>query len=126
MNHIRPIFLSAAALLALSFAGCMASDSASLETDRAPTEIRTDADRQAAYNRGLGAGGSVPDATPGRVPQVREQAAAGGGRQRIETINTNDANNTSQETRMLRIKGNPSSTFSDSSGGRPIPPPPQP
>ena len=125
MNHTRPFLPVAAALLALSLAGCMASDSTAIETDRAPTEIRTDADRQAAYNRGLGAGGAVPDATPGRVPQVREQAASGGGRQRIESINTNDANNTSQETRMMRIKGNPSSTFSDSTG-RPIPPPPQP
>lgn len=125
MNPVRSLYLSAAALLALSLPACTAADTAA-EVDRAPTEIRTDADRQAAYNRGLGAGGAVPDATPGRIPQVREQAAASGGRQRIESVNTNDPNNTSQETRMLRIKGNPSSTFSDSSGGRPIPPPPQP
>lgn len=100
------LILPAVATLALSLAGCMASDTAA-EMDSAPAEIRTDADRQAAYNRGLGAGGATPDATPGVVPQVREQAAAGGGRQRIESINTNDPNTTSPETRMRRIQGNP-------------------
>lgn len=97
---------------ALALPACTASDT-SAEIDRAPTEIRTDADRQAAYNRGLGAGGAVPDATPGRVPQVREQAAASGGRQRIESVNTNDPNNTPQETRMRRIQGNPNITTTD-------------
>ncbi|UYZ57526.1 hypothetical protein [Hymenobacter latericus] len=98
-----PIYLSAFLLIGLG--ACSSADNA-LETDRAPTEIRTDADRQAAYNRGLGSGSSVPDATPGRVPQVREQAAASGGRQRIETVNTNAPNNTTQEERVRRIQGN--------------------
>ncbi|KUG09473.1 hypothetical protein [Solirubrum puertoriconensis] len=97
------IYLGAFSLTGLG--ACSSTDSA-LETDRAPSEIRTDADRQAAYNRGLGTGNSVPDATPGRVPQVREQAAASGGRQRIESVNTNAPNNTTQEERMLRIQGN--------------------
>jgi hypothetical protein len=110
--YSRYILAAALPLLGL-LPACTSSDSA-LEADRAPTEIRTDADRQAAYNRGLGAGGSVPDATPGRVPQVREQAAASGGRQRIESVNTNDPNNTPQEARMRRIQGNPNVGVTDS------------
>ncbi|GAB2957832.1 hypothetical protein GCM10027048_25680 [Hymenobacter coalescens] len=85
-----------------------------MEADRAPAEINSDADRQAAYNRGVGTGSATPDATPGRVPQVREQAAASGGRQRIESVNTNDPNNTTQEERMRRIQGNPGVTGTDS------------
>ncbi|MCC3158883.1 hypothetical protein LJ737_16695 [Hymenobacter sp. 15J16-1T3B] len=112
MTSCRYLTLAVAGLLALGLGACTASDSA-VETDRAPTEIRSDADRQAAYNRGIGAGGAAPDATPYRVPQVREQAAASGGRQRIETINTNDPNNTTQETRMRRIQGNPNITTTD-------------
>lgn len=119
MYSRRPIPLSAvAALLALSLPACTASDSAALETDRAPTEIRTDADRQAAYNQGRGAGAAIPDATPGRVPQLREQAAASGGQQRIESINTNDANNTPQETRMRRVQGNPNVIVTDTMTNR--------
>ncbi|OON67401.1 hypothetical protein [Hymenobacter sp. CRA2] len=113
MNLPFRFALLAASAGAAFLGACSASDTA-LETDRAPTEIRTDADRQAAYNRGIGTGSSAPDATPGRVPQVREQAAATGGRQRIESINTNDPNNTSQETRMRRIQGNSTIIISDS------------
>jgi hypothetical protein len=106
MNSPRRLFLYLVALPLLWLAACTSSDSA-LEADRAPTVIRTDADRQAAYNRGLGTGNAVPDATPRRIPQVREQAAASGARQRIETVNTNAPNNTSPEERMRRIQGNP-------------------
>ncbi|GAA4372640.1 hypothetical protein GCM10023186_02380 [Hymenobacter koreensis] len=94
-----------AVLLCWLGAACTTSDQ-SAEVDRAPTEIRTDADRQAAYNNGVGTG-TQPDATPNRVPQVREQAAATGARQRIESVNTNDPNLSTPEERVRRIQGNP-------------------
>ncbi|WP_400192097.1 hypothetical protein, partial [Hymenobacter sp. B81] len=104
MSSLQVVFRTAT-LLALGLGACTASDQ-SAEVDRAPTEIRTDADRQAAYNNGVGTG-ARPDATPNRVPAVREQAAAAGGRQRIESVNTNDPNTTTPEERVRRIQGNP-------------------
>ncbi|UOQ74326.1 hypothetical protein [Hymenobacter cellulosilyticus] len=90
---------------------CTASQESSAEVDRAPlpSTIRTDADRQAAYNSNAGYGGSAPDATPGRV-DIREQAARSNARQRVENVNTNDPNNTSTETRLRRLDGAPVDT----------------
>ncbi|MCB2379648.1 hypothetical protein LGH70_18775 [Hymenobacter sp. BT635] len=92
-------------------AACTASQESSAEVDRAPLPdaIRTDADRQAAYNSNGGYGGSVPDATPGRVP-VREQASGINSRKRVESVNTNDPNNTTPETRLRRLNGAPLDT----------------
>lgn len=106
MSASRFLIFCLTASLWWAAAACTSTDSA-IETERPPAVIRTDADRQAAYNNGLGTGNAVPDATPGRVPQVREQAAATGARQRIETVNTNAPNNTSPEERVRRIQGNP-------------------
>lgn len=70
-----------------------------------PTEVRTDADRRALYN-GSGTNSAVPDATPNRV-RLGEQAADINRQKRIENLNTNDANNTSPETRIQRLRYNP-------------------
>ena len=90
---------------------CTASQESAAEGDRAPmpTTIRTDADRQAAYNSNAGYGGSAPDATPGRVG-VREQASGINSRKRVESVNTNDPNNTTTETRLRRLNGAPVDT----------------
>ena len=85
------------------FGACTtAQEGAEIEQPRVPTEIRSDADRQAAYNSGGGYGGSVPDATPGRV-RLGEQASSINNRKRPESVNTNDPNNTTPETRIRRL-----------------------
>ena len=71
-----------------------------------PTEVTSDADRRAIYNanapRGTAARTPVPDATP-NVMRLGEQASDINRVKRPETLNTNDANNTTTETRMQRI-----------------------
>jgi len=111
----RPIYirLSFALLLGSAiFGACTTAQDTAAEVDRAPvpTTIRTDADRQAAYNSGAGYGGSVPDATPGRV-NLGEQASGTNARKRVETLNTNDPNNTTPETRLRRLNDAPSDTL---------------
>ncbi|MBC8085132.1 MAG: hypothetical protein H7Z21_18195 [Hymenobacter sp.] len=93
-------------------AACFTSQESAAEVERpaAPTTIRTDADRQAAYNSGGGYGGSVPDATPGRV-RLGEQASGINSRKRPESLNTNDANTTTNETRLRRLNGAPTDTI---------------
>ena len=83
-----------------------AQEGAESEQPRVPTEIQSDADRQAAYNSNAGYGGSVPDATPGRV-RLGEQASSINNRKRPETVNTNDPNNTTPETRIQRLNYDP-------------------
>lgn len=77
---------------------------------RAPTRVLTDADRQAAYNSNAGYHGAVPDATPGRVA-VGEQASGINSRKRPESLNTNDNNTTTPETRLQRLNGAPADTL---------------
>jgi len=92
---------------------CFTSQESTAEVDRPaalPSQITTDAERQAAYNSGAGYGGSVPDATPGRV-RLGEQASGINSRKRPESLNTNDANTTTNETRLRRLNGAPSDTF---------------
>lgn len=71
-----------------------------------PTEVTSDADRRAIYNanapRGTAARTPVPDATP-NVLRLGEQASDINRAKRPETLNTNDANITTTETRMQRI-----------------------
>ncbi|QDA59409.1 hypothetical protein [Hymenobacter jejuensis] len=90
---------------------CTATEGTAAESDqpRVPSEIRNDADRKAAYNSNAGYGGSVPDATPGRVP-IREQASGTNARQRPESVNTNNPNTTTQETRLRRLNDAPLDT----------------
>ncbi|MCR5887140.1 hypothetical protein LRS06_04980 [Hymenobacter sp. J193] len=97
------------------FAGllsCTAAEESAAELERpaVPASIQSDADRQAAYNSNAGYGGSVPDATPGRVP-IREQASGINSRKRPESLNTNDPNNSTPETRLRRINGAPTDTL---------------
>lgn len=92
-------------------AACSAADTTSeAERPRVPAEIRTDADRQAAYNSGAGYGGSVPDATPNRVV-LGEQVSGINSRKRPESVNTNEPNTTSPETRLRRLNGAPADTL---------------
>ncbi|SHJ11833.1 hypothetical protein SAMN02745146_2335 [Hymenobacter daecheongensis DSM 21074] len=101
-----------APVLGLLLTACTTSQETTAEVDRAPVPntIRSDADRQAAYNSNAGAGGSVPDATPGRV-RLGEQASGTNARKRVETLNTNDPNNTTPETRLRRLNNAPADTL---------------
>ncbi|MGI4821645.1 MAG: hypothetical protein ACRYFV_10600 [Janthinobacterium lividum] len=71
-----------------------------------PTEVNSDADRRAIYNanapRGTAARTPVPDATP-NVMRLGEQASDINRLKRPETLNTNDPNTTTNETRIQRI-----------------------
>ncbi|MBO0357463.1 hypothetical protein J0X19_05865 [Hymenobacter sp. BT186] len=91
---------------------CFTTQESAAEVDRprVPSQITTDAERQAAYNSGAGYGGSVPDATPGRV-RLGEQASGINSRKRPESLNTNDANTTTNETRLRRLNGAPTDTI---------------
>ena len=97
MKRILPLL---PALLLL--ASCTATEQ-SAETSaasRVPTEVRSDADRRAIYENGRNTNSSpVPDATP-NTQRLGEQAADINRRKRIETINTNDPNTTTPETRV--------------------------
>ncbi|MBD2721679.1 hypothetical protein [Hymenobacter armeniacus] len=93
--------LGAAASLAVALASCTATEQTA-ET-AAPTQVNSDADRRAIYNgNGAGTSSAVPDATPNRV-RLGEQAADINRQKRIESVNTNDANTTSPETRIQRL-----------------------
>jgi negative regulator of replication initiation len=75
-----------------------------------PTEVRTDADRQAIYDNGRNTRTSaVPDATP-NTQRLGEQAADINRRKRVESINTNDPNTTAPETRLRRQNEIPAAT----------------
>jgi hypothetical protein len=63
-----------------------------------PTEVNSDANAP----RGTAARTPVPDATP-NVMRLGEQASDINRAKRPETLNTNDANITTNETRMQRI-----------------------
>lgn len=99
------------ALLPL-LSACTATEQ-SAETNaarRVPTEVRTDADRRAIYDNGRGTNTSpVPDATP-NTQRLGEQAADINRRKRVETINTNDPNTTTPETRVQRQNEIPAAT----------------
>jgi len=98
----------ALALPPLLLAACSATErTAETAAPRAvPTEVVTDADRRAIYNSNAPAGAAsrapVPDATP-NTQRLGEQASDINRLKRPETLNTNDANITTTETRMRRI-----------------------
>ncbi|SNR68803.1 MULTISPECIES: hypothetical protein [Hymenobacter] len=109
MKSAATLYLALATLLG----ACTTSQETSTEENavrRTPTRILTDADRQAAYNSNAGYGGSVPDATPGRV-QLGQQASGINSRKRPETLNTNDNNTSTPETRLRRVNGAPIDTL---------------
>ena len=98
-----------AALLGLPLlAGCSATErtSEAASPRKVPTEVVTDADRRAIYDangpRGAASRAAVPDATP-NVLRLGEQASDINRLKRPGTLNTNDANITTNETRMDRI-----------------------
>ena len=97
----------AALLLALLGAGaCTTSQEQAAEVGRpaVPVNIRSDADRQAAYNSNAGYGGATPDATPGRV-NLRNEASGINSEKRPESLTTDAPNNTTTETRLGRLRG---------------------
>jgi len=70
-----------------------------------PTQVNSDADRRALYNSNgtaVQAGAPVPDATP-NVMRLGEEASDINRAKRPESLNTNDANITTPETRLRRI-----------------------
>jgi nitrous oxide reductase accessory protein NosL len=99
---------TAALGLPLLLAACTASErTAENAAPRSiPTEVTTDADRRAIYNanapRGAFSTSPAPDATPNTM-RLGEQASDINRLKRPETLNTNDANNTTNETRLQRI-----------------------
>ena len=101
----KPLLL----LLSLSSASLLGACTAAEKTAETaaprvtPTVISSDADRRAVYNSNGGSNGAIPDATPGRV-HLGEQAAGINSRQRVETLGTNEANTTTPETRVRRIR----------------------
>lgn len=97
----------------LALTACTATDQAAESRAASgaavPTEVRTDADRQAIYANGRDTRGSaVPDATP-NTQRLGEQASDINRRKRIETLNTNDPNTTTPETRVRRQNEIPTS-----------------
>ena len=98
-------------LLAL-LPACTATDQAAESRAAAgavPTQVQTDADRQAIYANGRDTRRSaVPDATP-NTQRLGEQASDINRRKRIETLNTNDPNTSSTETRVQRQNELPTS-----------------
>lgn len=118
----RFLFRAASLALPLALAACSASElSSETAAPRAvstvpltetatpgvvPTEVNSDADRRAIYNanapRGTATRVPVPDATP-NVMRLGEQASDINRLKRPETLNTNDPNTTTNETRMQRI-----------------------
>ena len=117
MNHTYTLTFFRLTLVTLSvcsFSACTTSQEQAAEVGRpaVPAEILTDADRQAAYNSNAGYSGSAPDATPGRVPSIRNEASGINSQKRPETLNTNSPNNTPTETRLRRLNGaSPSDTL---------------
>jgi len=111
-NLVRACQAGCCAALA-SLLACSTSDQAAeTAAPTAPTEVRTDADRRAIYNGSSGRSSPVPDATPNRV-RLGEQAADINRRKRIETLNTDDPNTTTPETRLQRLDyGTPPDTTS--------------
>ena len=95
-------------VLPLALGACSASErtAESAAPRSVPTQVVTDADRRAIYNanttRGTSPAAAVPDATPNTL-RLGEQASDINRLKRPETLNTNDANITTNETRMQRI-----------------------
>ncbi|MBT2559457.1 hypothetical protein J7E24_16850 [Hymenobacter sp. ISL-91] len=98
---------------ALLLAGCTTSQETRSEeasVRRVPGRIVTDADRQAAYNSNAGYGGATPDATPGRV-RLGEQASGINSQKNPESLNDDNNNTATPETRLRRVKGAPADTL---------------
>ncbi|MGI4862667.1 MAG: hypothetical protein ACRYFZ_02005 [Janthinobacterium lividum] len=100
--NFRLAWLALPALLASCTTGLTAENEAPRSV---PTEVNSDADRRALYNSNgtaAQAGAPVPDATP-NVMRLGENASDINRNKRPESINTNDANITTPETRLQRL-----------------------
>ncbi|MGI4871749.1 MAG: hypothetical protein ACRYFX_11285 [Janthinobacterium lividum] len=101
---LRCFWLAAPALLAACTTSERTSESAAPRS--VPTEVVTDADRRAIYNsnsrtQSTTTGQPTPDATP-NTQRLGEQASDINRMKRTETLNTNDNNTTTPETRVQR------------------------
>jgi hypothetical protein len=100
--------LGAIAMLAACSATETASERAAPTAEAIPTEVNSDAARRAIYNANAPVRGTsvpatpVPDATP-NTQRLGEQASDINRYKRPETLNTNDPNNTTTETRMQEL-----------------------
>lgn len=102
-TYCRLALLAAPVLLASCTATEQTAENAAPRS--IPTEVNSDADRRAIYqsNGNISrAGQPVPDATP-NVMRLGEEASDINRTKRPETLNTNDANLTTPETRLRRI-----------------------
>ncbi len=101
----RLAWLVLPALLGSCTATEQTAENAAPRSQPLPTQVSSDADRRALYESNgtnTQAGAPVPDATP-NVMRLGENAADINRRKRPETINTNDPNLTTPETRLQRI-----------------------
>ncbi|MBT9393342.1 hypothetical protein KLP40_09225 [Hymenobacter sp. NST-14] len=111
MRH--PAFFRILMPAALLLGGCTTAQDTAAEDSaarRVPSRILTDADRQAAYNSNAGYSGATPDATPGRV-RLGNQASGINSQKRPETLNTDDNNTSTPQTRLQRVQGAPADTL---------------
>jgi hypothetical protein len=102
-SYLRLCWLAGPALLASCTATERTAENAAPRS--IPTEVNSDADRRASYQSNgtvSRAGQPVPDATP-NVMRLGEDASDINRIKRPETLNTNDANLTTPETRLRRI-----------------------
>lgn len=100
--------LAAFAPLAACSASETASERAAPASQPIPAEVNSDEARRAIYNANAPVRTStaplppIPDATP-NTQRLGEQAAGINNYKRPETLNTNDPNNSTTETRMQNL-----------------------
>ena len=107
-SFCRLAALASSALLAACSASETASERAAPASQPIPTEVNSDEARRAIYNANAPVRTStaplppVPDATP-NTQRLGEQASDINRYKRPETLNTDDPNNSSTETRMQNL-----------------------
>jgi hypothetical protein len=102
-THFRLAWLALPALLASCSTAEQTAENGAPRS--LPTQVNSDADRRALYNSNgtaVQAGAPVPDATP-NVMRLGEEASDINRNKRPESLNTNDPNITTPETRLRRI-----------------------
>ncbi len=101
-------YVLALALLSACTAAEQTAETAAPSAQSVPTTVNSDADRRAIYQSdgGRSGAGARPDATPNAV-RLGEQASDINSRKRVETLGTNDPNNSTPETRLQRLDNDP-------------------